>query len=203
MGDHFEDDELAAIRKQYEAGETIKNLAKAFKRGQSTLYRIAKEQGWVRRCRGYLPALADEDKKTKRVEKAKSGEQLPVELTPQVAMSALDKRREKVTKTQLAVAEKIMAEVDRIFALPDLGTEGKAPRTRALNDLTQALERIQKVERIALAMDQPGQSGTQVVIIVPGKDDEEAWAAKAIELRQERDGTYAADDGQSEGHAAK
>ena len=76
------------------------------------------------------------------------------------------------------------------MAMDKMGATGPHDRpSRALTELTQSLERIQKIERLALRMDVGSGPAQAVVIIVPGKSSEEEWTAQAIELRQGRDYT--------------
>ena len=55
---------------------------------------------------------------------------------------------------------------------------------QAVKDLTMALERLQKIERLALKMDDPVvQAGPSVVILCPPKLSPDEWAEQARQGR--------------------
>ena len=92
------------------------------------------------------------------------------------AVEAMDHRRHSVNQSHIESAALLRDRIDTLMSGEHMGASpDKQPQ--AVKDLTMALERLQKIERLALKMDdEVVQRGASVIILCPAKQSEEAWA---------------------------
>ncbi len=81
------------------------------------------------------------------------------------------------------LTEALTQQVDRLEAGNVLESESATRPSRTILDAMTALEKLQKIERLALGMDDGRPRAPSVVIVVPGKLSEEEWTAQARRLR--------------------
>ena len=84
-----------------------------------------------------------------------------------------------VNVAHVETARLLRSRINQLLRGKELGA-GPERQPQAVKDLSMALERLQKIERIALGVDnqQPMQT-PGVVIVVPGKLSPEEWGRKA------------------------
>ena len=84
-----------------------------------------------------------------------------------------------VTSGHLEIASVLRYKLDQLMADERVGAGPQGRRSRSLLDLATTLEKLQRVERRALAMDEPGvPAHQQVIIVVPHKLSEDEWTKR-------------------------
>ena len=92
-----------------------------------------------------------------------------------------------VSARHLEIASVLRYKLDQLMADEYVGAGPQGRMSRSILDLATTLEKLQRIERRALAMDEPGaRSCQQVVILVPNKLTEDEWVRQAQELNSDR-----------------
>lgn len=169
-----------AIREAYEGGQRQVDICAQFGIHRSTLYDKAREQSWVKAAPGEsaldehaagLVARADEVRREH--DTLVKGGDAPV--------AGLAEDREKANRRHLSMARSIGVEIRAVLKARTIRTCGSPGRL--ITELTQSLERLQRIERLALAMDQAHAARVPVVILAPLKASGVVWhetAAKVV-----------------------
>jgi hypothetical protein len=89
---------------------------------------------------------------------------------------------EAICASHLRLAGIIRRRVQELIELSSTRNDGSRP-SHALAELAGTLERLQRIERRALDLDDPGKLGpqTRVVIVVPEKLSPKVWGTRASE----------------------
>jgi len=110
-------------------------------------------------------------------------ERTDIPMTLSYESGALAGLREGATRRHLELAHTLHHKLMSISLEDGLGAGPQGSRSRAAVDFATALEKVQKIERRALEMDQPGsQITSQVVILVPQKLGVEEWEKAAAQV---------------------
>ena len=166
------------IQKRWENGETDSTLAGEYGIAPNTIYHWRRKQGWNRPGTKPVQKVPVVDAGQKDFVETNMGELLRPE-----APAAQPPALVAATGRQLMVAEGVWHIVTRFLDSLQRMDMDKAPEAaaRAIHSLTQSLERLQKVERTALDADTHKDARVSVVIVVPAKQELDAWQSMAVE----------------------
>ena len=200
------------IRRMYEEGRPAWLLCREFGIGKSTLMERRRREEWclksllnntlsevegVQDRAGYgtaggVPGDGDpEDVDETAV--AESGVQPHPARTPPDGLASGDAPAvsravvQDVTRSHLRMAATIRRRITALLLEEELGAGTGNRRSRAALDAATALEKLQRVERVALGMNEREIAPTaSVVIMVPPKLDPEAWLRRAQRMQAQR-----------------
>jgi hypothetical protein len=193
------------IRRRYEAGAPTSSLCRAYGVPASTFHNRRRREGWLRELPSpqgdadaaavgwsILPGATDQagvaiegnstlmaraTEKVRTLPNQQASTLPPSGRPPDVhlgANSALE-----VNASHLRLAANLRRRVLELIEENDLGA-APGRQSRALTDLATAIERLQRVERKALEMDERGaDQRPNVIIVVPTKLSEEEWLRAA------------------------
>lgn len=180
----LDSDEWKLIRRRYEAGEAPRALAAEFRVAESTLFRRRSQEQWSRTVASPGAPVAmtvahELSAATAAIERAAG---LPIdqdrELAPRLTSgAALPAAPEilAVSADHLATARRLQRRINQLLSGDFLGASADR-QPQAVKDLSMALERLQKVERLALGLDTaPPEQTAGVVIVIPAKLSPEEW----------------------------
>lgn len=188
----LDSDMWTTIRARYENGDPPKILLREYGLPESTFYKRRKVEGWTVSESNKALQTMDVDKELISIEssidRAAGAFELPAVITEDpplslvdadandAAVEAIDHRRHTVNQSHIESAALLRDRIDTLMSGEYMGASpDKQPG--AVKDLTMALERLQKIERLALKMDDEAvQSGPSVVILCPQKLSPDAWA---------------------------
>lgn len=197
------------IRRMYEEGRPAWLICREFGIGKSTLMERRRRENW--RCKSiYDNSLPDDGGEGNSPEgdatdgvygdaelenaaggtSAESGLQpIPARTPPDALASAGDPAVnpaavQEVTRSHLRLAATIRRKITALLVEPELGAGTGNRRSRAALDAATALEKLQRVERVALGMNEREIAPTtRVVIMVPPKLDPETWQRRVHEMQ--------------------
>ena len=175
------------IKYQYEMGISPAQLIRDYGLPRSTLYGKIEKAGWkspaevakeaIKADKNPEIAAANMVKKTDKLERAMAIAQENTALS-----NPDDIRRQKINENHLRIARKLERGIEAMLALPDLGIEDgskKFSKSRAYVDLTTCLEKIQKIDRLAMQMDTHRGKMSAVIILAPVKLKDDDWQKHA------------------------
>ena len=169
------------IRHRWTNGEEGKALALEYGVHPKTVYDWVKKEGWTRP--GRPKKIPTQDATVQPCVQTDTPQNAQGELLRPQAPAAQPPALVQATGRQLRVAEGVWHIIETF--LETLRGQGMpdAPEAaaRAIHSLTQSLERLQKVERTALDADTHKDARVSVVIVVPAKQELDAWQSMAVE----------------------
>ena len=178
------------IRRRYEAGEAPRGLAAEFGVAESTLFRRRSEEQWTRsaptaEAPAGLAVAHELCAATAAVERAAGARQ---ELGPALAVcpaggapvTAAPEAR-AASAEHLATARRLQRRINQLLSGDCLGASADR-QPQAVKDLATALERLQKVERLALGLDTAAtpERAAGLVIVIPAKLSPEEWEEQMV-----------------------
>jgi len=181
----------ATIRSRYEDGVRPRILIREYGLSESTFYKRRKVEGWTASESTKALHAMDVDKELISIEssidRVAGAFELPAVITEDpplslveadahdAAIEAMDHRRHTVNQSHIESAALLRDRIDTLMSGENMGASpDKQPG--AVKDLTMALERLQKIERLALKMDDEAVQSGPVVILCPQKLSPDAWA---------------------------
>lgn len=178
------------IQLRYESGQPVLEILKAYGVPESTFHWRRKREGWIRRdTAAALQAVAAAAKNPTPNNVSTAVEMLERRTAEHVQLMGPDgpaapASQSPEARRTLDLVHGLADRLRRLLKSPQLVAEATPlrDRTKALLDLANALERLQKIERTAMGLDtgQASAAGT-VVIVVPGKQSEEEWTRKSLQ----------------------
>jgi hypothetical protein len=194
------------MRAMYEAGEPPSVIIRTFGICYGTLATRRKREGWSRPEKQLVaPDATDADAADEMNDQGREEEEggrgpektravapaAPPAAPPTLPLSAEERERREATSAQLRLARGLRQRIDRILTQEDCGAGPKGAESRAVLDATSALEKLQKVERVALGMEaERGGDRASVVIVVPQKLSGADWARKARREQEARQADF-------------
>lgn len=189
------------IRRQYEAGQSPTLLCQQYGISPSTFFTRRKHEGWeqvatdlpkadILATGGAEAQLSDLDGTPDFCDQIDcSDAQEPVyadmggDLSTNSELPLQMPSTEVISARHVEIASVLQYKLDQLLADEYIGAGPQGRKSRSLLDLATTLEKLQRIERKALAMDEPGAQSTQrVVILVPQKLDEDEWVQQAHKL---------------------
>jgi len=185
----------AEIRARYERGDNVHEIWADYGVPESTFHWRRRYENWKRRdtvaaaqavaraakqpTAANITAAVDQLEARMEQHVLASGAPRPTTIAPAAPPARALPAEARRT---LALVGLMVSKLQRLLQSPQLLEEGVSlrDRSKSLLDMTNALERLQKVERTALGLDQGPVTAGTVVIVVPRKESEEEWARKAL-----------------------
>ncbi len=186
------------IRRRYESGQSPLMMCQQWGITPSTFFSRRKREGWSRVfgnsadvSQSHVEQPVFRATTTARSSSARSIDEPFVSLEPVLPtrgeaasttpeFASLAASGDALTACHLETACVLRYKLDQMMADEHVGAGPQGRKSRSLLDLVTALEKLQRIERTALAMDQPGSGACpQVVILVPHKLDEDEWVRQA------------------------
>jgi len=199
------------VRQLYESGRSPSELCQQFGIRRSTFFSRRRREGWVngnQESRHFSgknqPISIDQENgalegRTHCIEAQIHGQKvssrIPQELllpeTQPAASPDPDPEYESIalaiTDDHLRMAQQIRFRIEGLTADERLGAGPQGRQSRAAVDLATALEKVQKVERMALGLDKRDKpASVNAVIIVPPKMTETEWEQMASSAGMDR-----------------
>ncbi len=173
-----------SIRQRYEQGTPVKELIAEYAMNESTFHWRRKHHNWAQPRQRASEALkrAVKDPTPDRVGEALDIlESNPIEhdTSGSPPVPAPDDERSLANTRTMVLIRSLYVRLEALLRAPEVTSKDTAyrDRTRGLLDITNALERIQKIERKALGLDEglTAVPGT-VIIMAPGKEKQDEWS---------------------------
>lgn len=185
----LDENEWKLIRHRYEAGEAPRGLAAEFGIAESTLFRRRSQEQWTRsaplaRTPAAVAVAHELCAATAAVERA-AGQPLDQELCaiPCLTGGALPAAAPEVlaaSAEHLVTARRLQRRINQLLSGDFLGASADR-QPQAVKDLATALERLQKVERLALGLDTAApERAAGLVIVIPAKLSPEQWEEQMV-----------------------
>ena len=180
--------EWEELQIRWEAGESAAALAREFGCSDSTIQKRRRVHGWERvvapppRMGQPIEGESVNLKYPNNETVAEGGSEL---LRPDTVAGAprLPDRAREATSAHLRAAKNLRHRLDQLLAEPQRHTPENSRLSRTLLEASQTLEKIQRVERVALEMDGLRKPGPAVVILIPDKKPLEEWQAHALVIQ--------------------
>lgn len=190
------------VRQLYESGRPPTLICREFGVGKSTLQERRRREGWVRSPLSVQQmgdcAVVDEQLHNgadigrqggMREEVVTEVDGMGFALQPDPGRAVGDMsvsveparaaEERAVTRSHLGLSYTIKNRIRLLLLEPDLGAGSGGRRSRAALDAATALEKLQRIERVALGVNEQGASPrANVVILVPPKLTPEEWHRK-------------------------
>ena len=186
------------IRRRYESGQSPLLMCQQWGISPSTFFSRCKREGWTRVSGNSAdPPQSHLDQPAPRASastcslSARPIDEPFISLEPVLPtrggaapttpeFASMVASGDALTACHLETANVLRYKLDQMMAAEHVGAGPQGRKSRSLLDLVTALEKLQRIERTALAMDQPGSGACpQVVILVPHKLDEDEWIRQA------------------------
>lgn len=181
------------IRHKWEHGAKSSDLIRTYDIPSATFYKRLHKEGWVQHVSDAMiqaiteaakdPSPLNLSRAVEAVDDRRRADVMALArpgLAPAPAGPEAQRLQESAAAT-LRLADTTLKRVRDLLASKQLHDEALPlkDRTKAVLDLVNVLERLQKIERTALGMDAGQQAGNvNVVIMVPGKMDEDQWTRR-------------------------
>jgi hypothetical protein len=190
------------IRRQYEQGRAPSELCRAYGVSKSTLFGRRDRESWKRNYRHHAhfaaPAglsseavgtadprfgegvlfAADRDARPELVSSMNVDEGVLACPSEQPSPGTVPISPARRQDELLDLTRCLRYRIEEMLGDERLGAGSQGRQSRAAVDLATALEKLQKIERVAMGLDSGSpRTGTQVVIVVPAKMSEDEWGA--------------------------